>query len=89
MAPRPVPNDRLLRELRARTMRQNGVDWVLVDPSGRTNVPGLWAAGNIATAASSVPVAMAAGNLAGTSINGDLVEEDIREAVAARTSDDG
>jgi thioredoxin reductase len=89
VAPRPVPNDRLLRELRARTMRQNGVDWVLVDPSGRTNVPGLWAAGNIATAASSVPVAMAAGNLAGTGINGDLVEEDIREAVAARTSDDG
>jgi thioredoxin reductase len=89
VAPRPVPNDRLLRELRARTMRQNGVDWVLVDPSGRTNVPGLWAAGNIATAASSVPVAMAAGNVAGTGINGDLVEEDIREAVAARASDDG
>ena len=84
VAPRPVPNDRLLRDLRARTMRQNGVDWVLVDPSGRTNVPGLWAAGNIVTAASSVPVAMAAGNLAGSGINGDLVEEDIREAVAAR-----
>ena len=84
VAPRPVPNDRLLRELRARTMRQNGVDWVLVDPSGRTNVPGLWAAGNIATAASSVPVAMAAGSLAGSGSNGDLVEEDIRKAVAAR-----
>ena len=84
VAPRPVPNDRLLRELRARTMRQSGVDWVLVDPSGRTNVPGLWAAGNIATAASSVPLAMSAGSLAGSGINGDLVEEDIREAVAAR-----
>ena len=86
VAPRPVPNDRLLRELRARTMRQSGVDWVLVDPSGRTNVPGLWAAGNIAGAQSSVPVAMAAGNLAGSGINGDLVEEDIREAVAVAES---
>ena len=88
VAPRPVPNDRLLRELRARTMRQNGVDWVLVDPSGRTNVPGLWAAGNIAGAQSSVPVAMAAGNLAGSGINGDLVEEDIREAVAGSRGSD-
>lgn len=84
VAPKPVPNDHLLRELRARTIRQDGVDWVLVDPSGRTNVRGLWAAGNIATAQSSVPVAMAAGNLAGSGINGELVEEDVREAVAAR-----
>jgi len=89
VAPRPVPNDRLLRELRARTMRQGGVDWVLVDASGRTNVPGLWAAGNIATAQSSVPVAMAAGNLAGSGINGDLVEEDIRDAVAASRASRG
>ena len=84
VAPRMVPNDGLLRELRARAIRQKGVDWVLVDASGRTNVRGLWAAGNIATAQSSVPVAMAAGNLAGSDINGDLVEEDIRDAVAAR-----
>jgi thioredoxin reductase len=83
LAPRPVPNDALLRELRGRTMRQNGVDWALVDPTGRTSVPGLWAAGNISTAASSVPVAMAAGNLAGSAINADLVEEEIREAIAA------
>ncbi len=84
VAPRPVPNDHLLRQLGARSMRQNGVDWVLVDPSGRTNVRGVWAAGNIATAKSSVPVAMAAGNLAGSDINADLVEEDVSEAVAAR-----
>ncbi|GAA1799213.1 NAD(P)/FAD-dependent oxidoreductase [Agromyces neolithicus] len=83
VAPHPVPNDHLLRELRARTMRQNGVDWVLVDSSGRTNVRGVWAAGNISTAQSSVPVAMAAGNVAGSDINKDLVEEDVRAAVAA------
>lgn len=89
VAPRPVPNDRLLSDLRARSIRQNGVDWVLVDASGRTNVRGLWAAGNIATAHSSVPVAMAAGNLAGSDINGDLVEEDVREALAVRQQDNG
>jgi thioredoxin reductase len=89
VAPRPVPNDRLLSDLRARSIRQNGVSWVLVDASGRTNVRGLWAAGNIATAQVSVPVAMAAGNLAGSDINGDLVEEDIREALAVRQQDNG
>lgn len=89
VAPRSVPNDGLLRALRARTIRQNGVDWVLVDESGRTNVRGLWAAGNIATAHSSVPVAMSAGNVAGSGINGDLVEEDVREAIAARQADEG
>lgn len=89
VAPRPVPNDGLLNDLRARSIRQNGVSWVLVDASGRTNVRGLWAAGNIATAQSSVPVAMAAGNLAGSDINGDLVEEDIREALAVRQQDNG
>lgn len=89
VAPRPVPNDGLLNDLRARSIRQNGVSWVLVDASGRTNVRGLWAAGNIATAQSSVPVAMAAGNLAGSDINGDLVEEDVREALAVRQQDNG
>jgi thioredoxin reductase len=84
VAPRPVPNDHLLRQLGARSIRQNGIDWVLVDATGRTNVRGVWAAGNIATAHSSVPVAMAAGNLAGSDINADLVEEDIREAVATK-----
>jgi thioredoxin reductase len=83
VAPRPVPNNLLLGELRARTMRQSGVDWVLVDDDGRTSVRGLYAAGNVVSARSSVPWAMASGALAGTAINGDLVDEDVRRAVAA------
>lgn len=83
VAPRPVPNNLLLGDLRARTMRQSGVDWVLVDDDGRTSVRGLYAAGNVVSARSSVPWAMASGALAGTAINADLVDEDVRRAVAA------
>lgn len=83
IAPRPVPNNLLLGDLRARTMRQSGVDWVLVDDDGRTSVRGLYAAGNVVSARSSVPWAMASGALAGTAINADLVDEDVRRAVAA------
>lgn len=83
IAPRPVPNNLLLGDLRARTMRQSGVDWVLVDDDGRTSVRGLYAAGNVVSARSSVPWAIASGALAGTAINADLVDEDVRRAVAA------
>ena len=84
VASRAVPNNTVLRDLRARTMRRSGVDWALVDDDGRTSVRGLYAAGNVVSAKSSVPWAMATGALAGIAINADLVEEDVRRAVAAR-----
>jgi thioredoxin reductase len=83
VAPRPQPNDAVLRELGARRMRNDGVDWVLVDDDGRTSVPGVWAAGNVVSARATVPMAMAAGNAAGAGLNADLLDEDIRIAVAA------
>jgi len=83
VASRAVPNSAVLRDLRARTMRHSGVDWALVDDDGRTSVRGLYAAGNVVSARSSVPWAMASGSLAGIAINGDLVDEDVRRAVAA------
>ena len=83
VAPRAVPNSAVLCDLRARTMRHSGVDWVLVDDDGRTSVRGLYAAGNVVSARSSVPWAMASGSLAGVAINADLVDEDVRGAVAA------
>ena len=43
----------------------------------------MWAAGNVVNAGASVPVAAGAGNLAGAAINADLIEEEIREALAA------
>lgn len=83
VAPRPQPNDAVLRELGARRLRNDGVDWVLVDDDGRTSVPGVWAAGNVVSARATVPMAMAAGNAAGAGLNGELLDEDIRIAVAA------
>ncbi|MBM7503805.1 NAD(P)/FAD-dependent oxidoreductase [Agromyces aurantiacus] len=83
VAPRPEPNDAVLRQLGARRMRSDGVEWVIADEDGRTSVRGLWAAGNVITARATVPMSMAAGNAAGTAINADLIDEDIRAAVAA------
>ncbi|MGC5363572.1 NAD(P)/FAD-dependent oxidoreductase [Streptomyces sp. DT24] len=54
------------------------------DPSGATEVPGVWAAGNVATPSDTVVGAAAAGVRAAGAINADLVAEDTRRAVAAR-----
>lgn len=54
------------------------------DPTGRTDVPGVWAAGNVAEVSAQVIVSAAAGVRAGAAINADLVTEDTRQAVAAR-----
>ncbi len=86
VAPRPEPNDDVLRQLGARRMRNDGVDWVLVDEDGRTSVRGVWAAGNVVSARATVPGAMAAGNTAGGAINADLIDADIRAAVAAASA---
>ncbi|BDZ65488.1 NAD(P)/FAD-dependent oxidoreductase [Agromyces mangrovi Wang et al. 2018] len=83
VAPKSVPSDAVLRHLSARTMRDQGVSWTLVDDSGQTSVRGLYAAGNVIGSKSSVPWAMASGSMAGTAINADLVGEDVRRAVAA------
>ncbi|MGR0319563.1 NAD(P)/FAD-dependent oxidoreductase [Agromyces sp. ZXT2-3] len=84
VAPRAVPHDDLLRQLRARSMRQGGADQVLVDEDGRTSVRGLYAAGNVVGPRSSVPWAMSSGSLTGAAINADLVDEDVRNALDAR-----
>lgn len=58
-----------------------------VDPQGRTSVPGVWAAGNVANPSLQVVGAAAAGNIAGGAINMDLIMEDVGRRVAdARTS---
>ena len=54
-----------------------------VDALGRTEVPGIWAAGNAADPFAQVGAAAAAGAFAGAQINADLVQEDTRAAVQA------
>jgi thioredoxin reductase len=57
---------------------------IATDPAGATDVPGVWAAGNVADVLGQVIVAAAAGTRAGAAINADLVGEEVREAVRAR-----
>ena len=55
-------------------------------PTGTTSVPGVWVAGNVTDPMGQVVTSAAAGFSAGAAINGDLVGEDTRLAVAARSS---
>ncbi len=56
---------------------------VPADVHGRTTVPGLWVAGNVADLRAVVISAAAAGTAVATAVNADLVEEDVHAAVTA------
>ncbi|WP_250007649.1 NAD(P)/FAD-dependent oxidoreductase [Actinoplanes sp. M2I2] len=56
---------------------------VPADPNGATEVPGVWVAGNVANPMAQVISSAAAGLMAGAVINGDLIAEETRTAVAA------
>ncbi|MEU4478860.1 NAD(P)/FAD-dependent oxidoreductase [Micromonospora sp. NPDC023966] len=60
---------------------------VPADPMGRTEVPGVWVAGNVTDPAAQVGAAAAAGAVAAAAINGDLIAEETRRAVEARRRD--
>jgi len=53
------------------------------DATGRTEVPGVWAAGNVTELAAQVGAAAAAAATAAAHINADLVAEETRQAVAS------
>ncbi|GAA0559276.1 NAD(P)/FAD-dependent oxidoreductase [Paractinoplanes ferrugineus] len=55
------------------------------DATGRTEIPGVWAAGNVTDLSAQVGSAAAAGALAGAQINADLVLAETRLAVANRS----
>ena len=76
--PRFVPNSALLVGLGC-DVDPDG--WVTVDNTGRTSVPGVWAAGNIVDARAQVITAAGAGSAAAIAVNADLVEDDVRTAV--------
>jgi len=55
--------------------------WVTTDPTGRTSVSGVWAAGNVVDPRAQVITAAGAGSAAAIALNADLVDEDVRTAV--------
>ncbi|AJC60052.1 FAD dependent oxidoreductase [Streptomyces sp. 769] len=79
--PRMVPHDTLLTALGC---ARNEDGWVRTDTSGRTSVPGVWAAGNVADPRAQVVTAAGMGAAAAFALNLDLVEEDVERAVAER-----
>ncbi len=56
---------------------------VPADPTGRTEVPGVWVAGNVTDLSAQVGPSAAAGANAGAQINADLIAEETRAAVEA------
>jgi thioredoxin reductase len=58
-------------------------EYIPADPSGRTDVPGVWVAGNVTDLTAQVGGAAAAAAIAAARINADLVAEETRRAIAA------
>jgi thioredoxin reductase len=91
VAPRFVANAELLADLGAVPvpMEMHGAvmgTYLPADPTGRTDVPGVWVAGNAGDLSAQVIVAAAQGLKAGAMINADLIEEDTARAVAGKQS---
>ncbi|RBQ18905.1 thioredoxin reductase [Spongiactinospora rosea] len=76
--PRMVPHDGLLTGLGC-AMDDKG--WVIADRTGRTGMPGVWAAGNVIDPRAQVITAAGMGSAAAFALNADLVDEDVRRAV--------
>jgi thioredoxin reductase len=79
-----VPNNTLLVGLGC-DMSEDG--WVVTGSNGQTSVAGVWVAGNVANPRAQVITAGGEGSAAAIAINGDLVDEDVRNAV--RDFDEG
>ncbi|WP_304455089.1 NAD(P)/FAD-dependent oxidoreductase [Nocardiopsis sp. YSL2] len=84
VAPRMVARTGFLSELGLRpSAHPSGMgEHIAVDAGGATDVPGVWAAGNVTDLSAQVGASASAGALAGARINADLVAEEVERAVA-------
>jgi thioredoxin reductase len=82
-APRAVPQTDLLERLGAELRETPFGAYPVVDETGQTTVPGVWAVGNAMGFAEQVVNAAAGGYRAGATINGDLLMTDLDAAVPA------
>ncbi|KOG17040.1 NAD(P)/FAD-dependent oxidoreductase [Streptomyces viridochromogenes] len=77
VAPRAVPRTGLLEKLGAEFQETPFGSYPVVDPTGLTSVPGVWAAGNAMGFSEQVINAAAGGYRAGAFINGELLMTDL------------
>ncbi|QLH21043.1 NAD(P)/FAD-dependent oxidoreductase [Streptomyces sp. Rer75] len=82
-APTAVPQTDLLARLGAELHETPFGSYPVVDPTGQTTVPGVWAVGNAMGFAEQVVNAAAGGYRAGSTINGDLLMSDLNAAIQA------
>jgi thioredoxin reductase len=78
---RPAPHIRGDRLIGALGCELDEGGFIRVDATGRTSVPGVWAAGNAANPRAQVITAAGEGSAAAIAINAELVEEDVRNAL--------
>jgi thioredoxin reductase len=76
-APRAVPRTDLLARLGAKLNETPFGSYPVVDPTGQTTVPGVWAAGNAMGFGEQVVNAAAGGYRAAATINGELLMADL------------
>ena len=81
VAPRAIPQTGLLEKLGAELHETPFGAYPVVDPTGLTTVPGVWAVGNAMGFAEQVVNAASAGYRAGATINGELLMSDLDAAV--------
>ncbi|MFC8246731.1 NAD(P)/FAD-dependent oxidoreductase [Streptomyces chartreusis] len=81
-APRAIPQTGLLQKLGADFQDTPFGSYPVVDPTGLTSVPGVWAAGNAMGFAEQVINAASGGYRAGAFINGELLMADLDAATA-------
>ncbi|WP_369269605.1 NAD(P)/FAD-dependent oxidoreductase [Streptomyces sp. R11] len=77
VAPRPIPQTALFERLGAEMTETPFGAYPVVDATGLTSVPGVWAAGNAMGFAEQVVNAAAGGYRAGATVNGELLMTDI------------
>ncbi|NUW30323.1 NAD(P)/FAD-dependent oxidoreductase [Nonomuraea sp. SMC257] len=87
VAPRPVPHDAILTALGAGRDPAGGL--VAVDPHGATDVPGLWAAGNVVNPRAQVVTAAGAGSVAAINMTAWLLDRELSAAAQADGPDAG
>jgi thioredoxin reductase len=83
VSPRMNARAAFLAPLGIQTAEHPAGSYIPADGTGRTEVPGVWVAGNVTDLTAQVGASAAAGAFAGAHINADLVAEETREAVAA------
>ncbi|XUL86589.1 NAD(P)/FAD-dependent oxidoreductase [Streptomyces galilaeus] len=77
VAPRAIPGTGLLEQLGAEMQETPFGAYPVVDPTGLTTVPGVWAVGNAMGFGEQVVNAASAGYRAGATINGELLMTDL------------